>query len=67
MKNEVNWSLFDINPFDDDDKDVSRSQVLDEFAKYDGNADDFVDELADRCNYSGAMCDIVRNWINNAS
>lgn len=67
MKNEVNWSLFDINPFDDDDKDVSRSQVLDEFAKYDGNADDFVDELANRYNYSGAMCDIVRTWINNAS
>jgi hypothetical protein len=33
--NTVNRSVFDINPYDDS-QDVSRTQILTEYAKYDG-------------------------------
>lgn len=58
---EVNWSVFDINPYNDDE-DVSKKQVIDEYKKFKGTPRQFAEELDTRFGYSGAMCEIVKNW-----
>lgn len=58
MTEKVNWEIFDIDPWDDS-QDVSRSQILHEYSKYDGSPEDFADELAKRFEWSGMMCETV--------
>lgn len=61
----VNWSVFDMDP-NDDKSDVSRKQVLEEYAKYDGSPSEFARELDKRFGYSGMMCEIVEDWCTQA-
>lgn len=59
---DVNWKLFDIDPWDDS-QDVSRSQVVSEFKKYAGTRVEFAGELAERFGWSAMMCAIVEGWL----
>lgn len=60
---KVNWDIFNIDP-EDDDSDVSKQQVIEEFSKFDGTPREFVMELDKRFGYSGMMCEIVENWLS---
>ncbi|RRG11662.1 MAG: hypothetical protein DUD35_05510 [Lactobacillus sp.] len=64
MTNKVNWEIFDIDPWDDS-QDVSRSQTVHEFKKYDGTPAEFANELAKRFEWSGEMCLIVEGWLKD--
>lgn len=61
---QVNWSIFDINPYNDDE-DVSKKQVITEFKKFGGSPEDFASELARRFEYSGFMCELVEDWCRS--
>lgn len=58
----VNWKIFDIDPWNDDE-DVSKAQVIEEFKKYKGNESQFESELSKRFGWSGMMLDIVNVWL----
>lgn len=62
--NTVKWSIFDIDPYDDS-QDVTKRQVLEQYANYSGTAEEFAKELAHRFEYSGAMCELIVKWINS--
>lgn len=63
---QVNWSVFDIDPYNDDE-DVSKEQVVTEFKKYDGSPEEFAQELARRFEYSGFMCEIIEDWCRSGA
>lgn len=62
--NAVNWSVFDIDPYKEE-QDVTKRQVLEQYAKYSGTPKEFAKELARRFEYSGAMCELVIQWIKD--
>lgn len=60
--NNVNWGIFDIDPYDDS-QDVSKTQLIEEFNKFNGTPEEFVKELDRRYGWSGAMCEIALSWL----
>jgi len=57
----VNWKIFDIDSWNEED--VSKTQVVEEFKKFNGNSKEFEKELAKRCQWSGFMLEIVDYWL----
>lgn len=59
---QVNWKIFDIDPWDDN-QDVTRRQTVNEYKKFNGSSRDFTSVLAKDYGWSGAMCVMVEDWI----
>lgn len=61
---EVNWSVFDISPTNDNE-DVTKEQIIEEYKKFDGTPREFAKELVKRFGYSGTMSVLVEDWCTD--